>query len=164
MVMPLLFSLFAVSLGLGDALGLAGGDARGRGTCACWRGSPTSSSPRTRRSATSPSCGPGHLPPCDRRGATSGSPRATRRVWALFVLYGACFGVELTMDNVAALYYADHFGLGLKAAGIAAGSLGLMHLFARTLGGAVSDRIGGRWGLKGGFTGCSSPCCARESA
>ena len=40
------------------------------------------------------------------------------------------------MDNIAALYYTDYFGLGLKAAGLAAGSLGLMHLFARTLGGS----------------------------
>jgi NNP family nitrate/nitrite transporter-like MFS transporter len=72
-----------------------------------------------------------------------------RRVWALFVLYGACFGVELTMDNILALYYADNFGLGLRAAGLAAGSLGLLHLFARTLGGYASDRIGGRWGLRG---------------
>ena len=53
------------------------------------------------------------------------------------------------MDGIAHLYYHDHFGLGPKAAGFAAGSLGLMHLFARTLGGAVSDRFGGRWGLKG---------------
>jgi MFS transporter, NNP family, nitrate/nitrite transporter len=71
------------------------------------------------------------------------------RVWSLFILYGACFGVELTMDGIAHLYYHDHFGLGPKAAGFAAGSLGLMHLFARTLGGVVSDRLGGRWGLKG---------------
>jgi MFS transporter, NNP family, nitrate/nitrite transporter len=77
--------------------------------------------------------------------------RAARdpRVWALFILYGACFGVELTMDNVAALYYSDNFGLGLGAAGLAAGSFGVMHLFARTLGGLISDRCGGRWGLKG---------------
>ena len=26
------------------------------------------------------------------------------RVWALFLIYGACFGVELTMHNIAALY------------------------------------------------------------
>jgi len=71
------------------------------------------------------------------------------RVWALFVLYGACFGVELTIDNVAALYYSDNFGLSLAGAGAAAGSFGLMHLFARTLGGFTSDRFGGRWGLKG---------------
>ena len=53
------------------------------------------------------------------------------------------------MDNIAHSTITDHFGLGLKAAGFAAGSLGLMHLFARTLGGCVSDRLGGRWGLKG---------------
>ena len=29
------------------------------------------------------------------------------RVWALFVIYGACFGVELTINNIAALYYYD---------------------------------------------------------
>ena len=28
------------------------------------------------------------------------------RVWALFVIYGACFGIELTINNVAALYFA----------------------------------------------------------
>jgi NNP family nitrate/nitrite transporter-like MFS transporter len=70
----------------------------------------------------------------------------------LFVLYGACFGVELTMDNVAALYYSDYFGLGLGAAGLAAASFGVMHLFARSLGGLISDRCGGRWGLKGRIT------------
>ena len=26
------------------------------------------------------------------------------RVWALFLVYGCCFGVELTINNVAALY------------------------------------------------------------
>ncbi|SIO24787.1 MFS transporter, NNP family, nitrate/nitrite transporter [Singulisphaera sp. GP187] len=71
------------------------------------------------------------------------------RVWVLFCLYAACFGVELTMDGVAHLYYHDHFGLSAKAAGFAAGSLGMLHLFARTLGGFISDRLGGRWGLKG---------------
>ncbi|CAN5616044.1 MFS transporter [soil metagenome] len=71
------------------------------------------------------------------------------RVWALFVIYGACFGIELTINNVAALYFADYFGMGLKAAGIAAAVFGLMNLFARTLGGVFGDRFGGRWGLKG---------------
>ena len=40
-----------------------------------------------------------------------------RRVWMLFFVYGACFGVELTINNIAALYYIDYFGLGLKAGG-----------------------------------------------
>lgn len=71
------------------------------------------------------------------------------RVWALFVVYGACFGVELTINNVAALYFSDYFGLGLGAAGLVAASFGLMNLFARTLGGVFGDKFGMRWGLRG---------------
>lgn len=72
-----------------------------------------------------------------------------RRVWALFLIYGACFGIELTVNNVAALYFADYFGMGLAAAGAIAASFGLMNLFARTLGGFFGDVFGGRWGLQG---------------
>jgi len=71
------------------------------------------------------------------------------RVWALFVIYGACFGIELTINNVAALYFTDYFGLGLAAAGVTAALFGLMNLFARTLGGLFGDKFGGKWGLKG---------------
>jgi NNP family nitrate/nitrite transporter-like MFS transporter len=71
------------------------------------------------------------------------------RVWALFVIYGACFGLELTMCNVAALYFADFFGLSIAAAGMTAAAFGLMNLFARTLGGAFADRFGSKWGLRG---------------
>ncbi|HEX6984016.1 MAG TPA: MFS transporter [Planctomycetaceae bacterium] len=72
-----------------------------------------------------------------------------RRVWALGLIYGCCFGMELTLDGVAALYFTDYFDLGLKEAGFAAGAFGLMNLFARALGGAVSDRFAARWGLRG---------------
>ncbi|MBI2425027.1 MAG: MFS transporter [Candidatus Hydrogenedentes bacterium] len=71
------------------------------------------------------------------------------RVWALFIMYGACFGVELTIHNIAALYYMDYFDLGLKAAGAIAGCFGVLGLFARTLGGALGDICGKNWGLKG---------------
>ena len=71
------------------------------------------------------------------------------RVWALFVIYGACFGMELTIDNIAALYFTDNFHLALTAAGLVAGSFGMMNLFARALGGIVSDRLNQRWGLRG---------------
>lgn len=71
------------------------------------------------------------------------------RVWALFVVYGACFGIELTINNIAALYFSDYFGLGLAAAGTAAALFGLMNIFARTLGGLFADMFGGKWGLKG---------------
>jgi NNP family nitrate/nitrite transporter-like MFS transporter len=72
-----------------------------------------------------------------------------RRVWALFVIYGACFGMELTIDNIAALYFTDTFHLALTAAGIVAGTFGMMNLFARALGGIVSDRFHRCWGLRG---------------
>ncbi len=71
------------------------------------------------------------------------------RVWALFVIYGACFGMELTIDNIAALYFTDNFHLGLTAAGLVASSFGMMNLFARALGGAVSDQCHKRRGLRG---------------
>lgn len=71
------------------------------------------------------------------------------RVWALFLIYAACFGIELTINNIAALYFADYFGLGLKTAGIVASLFGLMNIFARTLGGVFGDWAGLRWGLRG---------------
>ena len=71
------------------------------------------------------------------------------RVWALFVIYGACFGIELTINNVAAHYYHDRFGLSIGAAGLIAGLFGLMNIFARTLGGMFRDKFGISFGLKG---------------
>jgi MFS transporter, NNP family, nitrate/nitrite transporter len=54
------------------------------------------------------------------------------RVWALFVGYGACFGVELTIHNIAASYFHDRLAI-----------------FARSLGGYLGDRAGRRFGLDG---------------
>ena len=71
------------------------------------------------------------------------------RVWALFVIYGACFGIELTLNNIAAIYYHDYFSLDLKTAGLIAGLFGLMNIFARSLGGYFGDKAGIRFGLKG---------------
>ena len=71
------------------------------------------------------------------------------RVWALFVIYGACFGIELTINNIAAIYYHDYFSLDLGTAGLIAGLFGLMNIFARSLGGYFGDKAGIRFGLKG---------------
>ena len=68
------------------------------------------------------------------------------RVWLLFLLYGACFGVEITVDNVGALYFKDSFHVTLKLAGFLASLIGMMNLFARALGGIASDWAGRRWG------------------
>ena len=82
------------------------------------------------------------------------------RVWALFVIYAACFGMELTIDNIAALYFTDNFHLGLTAAGVVASSFGMMNIFARALGGIVSDRCAKSAGLRGRvlLLGCTIFC------
>ncbi|TFW19079.1 MFS transporter [Massilia arenosa] len=72
---------------------------------------------------------------------------ANYRVWMLFVTYGACFGIEIFIHNIAAQYYVDKFGLSLGAAGLAAGSFGLLALFARALGGWLSDKAAHRGDL-----------------
>jgi NNP family nitrate/nitrite transporter-like MFS transporter len=77
---------------------------------------------------------------------------ANHRAWLLFVTYGACFGIELFIHNIAATYYVDHYGLSLKAAGLAVGAFGLLALFARALGGWVSDKAAGRGDLNSRVT------------
>jgi NNP family nitrate/nitrite transporter-like MFS transporter len=80
-----------------------------------------------------------------------------RRVWALFLVYGACFGMELTIDNIAVLYFLDYFDYfqlidqteALRTAGVIAAMFGGMNLFARAVGGWIADRCGERWGLDG---------------
>ena len=71
------------------------------------------------------------------------------RVWALFVIYAVCFGLELTINNIAALYYHDQFQLDVKTAGLIAGLFGLMNIFARTVGGVFSDFFAKKTGLRG---------------
>ena len=74
------------------------------------------------------------------------------RTWVLALCYAASFGIELFIHNVAASYYVDKFGLTLATAGLAAGSFGLLALFARALGGLSSDRLARNWGLSGRTT------------
>jgi NNP family nitrate/nitrite transporter-like MFS transporter len=71
------------------------------------------------------------------------------RVWMLFIAYGACFGVELTIHNLAAIYYVDRFGLSMTTAGLYVGCFGLLALFARALGGLLSDGVAHTRGLDG---------------
>ena len=84
----------------------------------------------------------------DGRGAMLTAVRDVR-VWALFLMYAGSFGIELTINNVAALYYHDRFDLNLQVAGLIAGMFGLTNLFARTSGGMLGDQLGIRWGLRG---------------
>ncbi len=71
------------------------------------------------------------------------------RLWALMLAYAMCFGMEITFDNVASLHFVDTYHLSQATAGLLAGTFGLMNLFARGLGGFVSDRIGLKQGIRG---------------
>eukprot|EP00527_Entomoneis_sp_CCMP2396_P007132 CAMPEP_0198142418 /NCGR_PEP_ID=MMETSP1443-20131203/5207_1 /TAXON_ID=186043 /ORGANISM="Entomoneis sp., Strain CCMP2396" /LENGTH=526 /DNA_ID=CAMNT_0043805415 /DNA_START=199 /DNA_END=1779 /DNA_ORIENTATION=+ len=69
--------------------------------------------------------------------------------WFLFIQYACSFGVELTMNNAASLYFRDEFGLSLEAAAAIASVCGSMSLFARGLGGYVSDQAMKTMGMRG---------------
>lgn len=71
------------------------------------------------------------------------------RTWILTLAYAACFGIEITVDNVAAIFFVDHYHASLIAAGALAGIFGFMNIFARALGGIFSDKVGKRYGLRG---------------
>ena len=99
----------------------------------------------------------GKLPPAGSRESSFMAAVKDHRVWALFLVYAACFGIELTMNNVAALYFVDYFEYfqtmdpvkAIGMAGLFASMFGLMNIFARTLGGIFGDKFGQRWGLSG---------------
>ncbi|CAM9960321.1 unnamed protein product, partial [Ectocarpus sp. 12 AP-2014] len=66
--------------------------------------------------------------------------------WIMFAQYAACFGVELTVNNTAANYFSDEFGLSTSKAGMVASLFGLMNLFARSVGGIWSDFLYRKFG------------------
>lgn len=80
---------------------------------------------------------------------TDWSVLADWRIWALTMAYAMCFGMEITFDNVASLHFVDSFHLSQSQAGFWAGIFGFMNLFARALGGIVSDKVGRGFGMRG---------------
>ncbi len=157
LVMPFVFTSLVVGLGFSDAWGwrlsmLAAGlvcFVTGIAYYAFTQDAPDGNFKELRAAGKMP----------DRKESSGAFAAATKdhRVWALFVIYAACFGIELTINNVLALYFMDHYeffqemnaATALRTAGLAAGLFGLMNIFARTLGGAFGDAFGLRWGLKG---------------
>ena len=71
------------------------------------------------------------------------------RTWILTCAYAVCFGVEITVDNFAATYFHDDFKATLIFAGLLASLFGWLNVFARALGGVVSDKVGKRYGFNG---------------
>jgi len=105
--------------------------------------------------------------------ATKDKPKAAKwagfndyRVWILAIQYAACFGVELTINGSMANYLYLNFNedgcidnktspvnecsiLGKDNASIIAGLFGLMNLFARALGGLLSDKLYAKYSIRG---------------
>jgi MFS transporter, NNP family, nitrate/nitrite transporter len=157
LVMPLVFALFVSTMGLSAAAGWRAAMFVAGLTCAVTgvayffltQDAPDGNFGELRARGLMP----------EKAAGSGGFLAACRdyRVWALFVIYGACFGIELTVNNVAGLYFVDYFEYfqqmntvqAVGAAGMLASLFGLMNLFARTLGGYFGDRFGERWGLSG---------------
>jgi len=91
----------------------------------------------------------GEMPPAKATSGTFMEALKDRRVISLFFIYAACFGIELTINGTAALYFFDKFGLSLATAGLVASLFGLMNIFARSMGGMFSDMLNKSGGLKG---------------
>jgi len=148
--MPLLFGVLTAGLGLSSALGwrmcmLLAGIVCALTGLLYWRftqDTPAGNFADLKKSGQWPAA---------TRSSTFRAAASDYRVWALSALYACCFGLELTLDNAAVLYFADYFHLNMYAAGAIAASFGMMNLFARALGGIVSDR----WANSAGLTGRS---------
>jgi len=69
--------------------------------------------------------------------------------WLLYFHYACCFGVELTMNNYSVTYFVDEFGQTVSTASIIASIFGFMNIFARGLGGFMSDKMMSKFGMRG---------------
>lgn len=83
--------------------------------------------------------------------------------WILFVQYACCFGVELTMNLAAANYFRDEFDQSTAAASAITAIFGWLNLFARGLGGFLSDVCNYKAGMRGRIW-AQTICLALEGA
>jgi NNP family nitrate/nitrite transporter-like MFS transporter len=70
-------------------------------------------------------------------------------VWLMMAQYAGCFGTEVTMNNFLPMYFRVYFEMSAGTAALLAGSFGAMNLFARSVGGMLSDEAFGRFGFRG---------------
>ncbi len=67
-----------------------------------------------------------------------------KSVAALNATYFANFGAELAVVSMLPMFFEETWGVGAAAAGMLAASFAFVNLFARPMGGLVSDRFGNR--------------------
>ena len=157
LVMPLIFGLFVSVFGFSSALGWRAAMVFAGAVCALTGVAYYFLTQDTPEGNFSDLRAAGKMPESKSVNGTFLEACYDYRVWALFVIYGACFGIELTINNVAALYFVDYFDhfrnmdpvQAVGTAGLVASLFGLMNIFARTLGGFFGDRFGEKYGLSG---------------
>jgi NNP family nitrate/nitrite transporter-like MFS transporter len=69
--------------------------------------------------------------------------------WLLSLQFAGSCGVDVTMCNGCAVYFHDRFHQNIASAGAIAFLYGISAVYARGLGGYVSDRSGDHFSLKG---------------
>lgn len=74
---------------------------------------------------------------------------AVLNTWILYIQYACSFGVELVMNNGAVLYFTNEFDLTTERASTLGFIYGSMNIFARVLGGFISDKLNLNSGLRG---------------
>lgn len=157
LVMPLIFALFVGALGFSDAAGWRASMFIAGLMCALTGAAYFFLTQDTPEGNFTDLRAQGRMPGKKSVNGSFLDACKDHRVWALFLIYGACFGIELTINNVAVLYFVDYFDSfkqmdsiqAVKTAGLIASLFGLMNIFARTVGGAFGDKCGQRWGLSG---------------
>jgi NNP family nitrate/nitrite transporter-like MFS transporter len=82
--------------------------------------------------------------PVLRRGVPADDRYPFKSVAALNTTYFANFGAELAVVSMLPLFFEETWGLSAAVAGLIASSFAFVNLFARPMGGLVSDRMGNR--------------------
>lgn len=82
--------------------------------------------------------------PILRKGVPQDDRYPFKSVAALNTTYFANFGAELAVVSMLPMFFEETWGLSAAAAGLIASSFAFVNLFARPMGGLVSDRMGNR--------------------
>ena len=82
--------------------------------------------------------------PILRRGVPTDDRYPFASVAALNLTYFANFGAELAVVSMLPMFFQETWGLTAVAAGMIASTFAFVNLFARPMGGLVSDRMGNR--------------------
>lgn len=69
--------------------------------------------------------------------------------WLMFFQYACTHGVDVTMSNGVAIYYHTRFHKSIAEIGVIAFAYGFSALYARGLGGYLSDQVGKHFSLHG---------------